>query len=124
MSSLLKAHLARNNTKPSIAELLIYFRAGIIDKSIPIRISFFFTKTVYHDLISCLKTHQQIVYGSIIYISETVVNIQTKSSCEVRRFHDCITQCSQYYIYNIASTVLHAYHYNLSLCRCHVQPVV
>ena len=25
---------------------------------------------------------------------------------------------------NIASTILHAYHYNLSLCRCHVQPTV
>ena len=25
---------------------------------------------------------------------------------------------------NIASTILHAYHYNLSLCMCHVQPTV
>ena len=25
---------------------------------------------------------------------------------------------------NIASTIIHAYHYNLSLCMCHVQPTV
>ena len=25
---------------------------------------------------------------------------------------------------NIASTIIHAYHYSLSLCMCHVQPTV
>ena len=54
----IKCSPARNNTKPSTAELLIHFRASIVDESTTIRISFFFTKTVYHDLICCIETHQ------------------------------------------------------------------
>ena len=98
----------------------MHFRAGIVDKSIPIRINFFFTKTVYHDLISCIKTHQQIVYGSVSIFNPSLI-------CKLKvamRYVDLMVASISAHSTNIASTILHTYHHNLSLCRCHVQPTV
>ena len=82
MVSLLSAHLARNNIKPIIAELSVHFRAGIVDPAMSVSCS------LNHDY---LVPHQWIVYGFVIYISESVVNTERfQVTSQLRRsFETC-----------------------------------
>ena len=103
MFPLLSAHLSRNITKSSIAEFLINARAGIVNSSIPKRVSFLSLKlstTLICDSSSihsirphnlCLRIHRyKVAWGS---------------------FHkNCITQCSQYWYHWLFMPTTTIYH--------------